>query len=366
MQQSTPNISVIGAGLAGLSLVHYLAATPHMAKTRLLGPISQAAEKPHIWGFWQTRWLDEAAYLSRKSWSCWQIITPQAKTTQKADKHPYHALESHVWLGHCLKTMRGSNIQHDPRPVSEISPQGDLYFDSRPPQLDKTVMLQHFHGIEIESKEPVFTPEVMTLMDFRCDQSQGIHFIYLLPFSPTNALVESTLFSFSLVPESYYQEAINSYLSSYYKLHAFRILSQESCAIPMGFFPVRDKNLLAIGANGGCVRPSSGYAFSFIQKQSRDIAAMLAAGKLLNSQHHLPAPHRWLDRQLDRIFLDVLARHPKQAPDLFLQLGKYLSGDELAMFMSGQASLSVYARLIAAMPKDIFIASALRILARKA
>ena len=31
-------------------------------------------------------------------------------------------------------------------------------------------------------------------MDFRVDQSKGMHFVYLLPYSETEALVRSTIF----------------------------------------------------------------------------------------------------------------------------------------------------------------------------
>ncbi len=365
MQQGNKDISVIGGGLAGLSLLHYLLHTDPTAAPRLLGPLSPAADTPHIWGFWKTHWLDEAAALSRKSWSCWQIITDRGRITQQAQHRPYHVIDSTVWLGHCLKTVRKSAVSHDPQPLTDNVQTSGICFDSRPPKTDRTVMLQHFHGFEIEAAKPVFTPDVMILMDFRCDQSKGIHFIYLLPFSSTNALVESTLFSFTPLSADYYHTAINTYLNTHYQLNDFQILRREKGVIPMGFFPVRDRNLLAVGANGGCIRPSSGYAFSAVQRQSQQIARLLAAGKPLNAQRDLPAPHRWLDCQLDRIFLAVLAQHPQRAPELFLQLGRQMSGDNFAAFMSGQASISDYSTLIAAMPRGIFIAAALELLTRR-
>ena len=69
-----------------------------------------------------------------------------------------------------------------------------LIFDSRTPDIPENSLLQHFIGLEIKTPHPVFDAGVVTLMDFRCDQSRGIHFIYLLPFSADTALVESTLF----------------------------------------------------------------------------------------------------------------------------------------------------------------------------
>ena len=40
---------------------------------------------------------------------------------------------------------------------------------------------------------------------------------------------------------------------------------------------------------------------------------------------------------------------------MFLRMGRALTGDELAKFMSGFADVSIYAKLIPAMPKRMFI-----------
>ena len=47
-------------------------------------------------------------------------------------------------------------------------------------------------------------------MDFRCDQSRGIHFIYLLPYSPAEALVRSTMLSTKRQSDEFYAEAIKT------------------------------------------------------------------------------------------------------------------------------------------------------------
>ena len=89
-----------------------------------------------------------------------------------------------------------------------------LTFDSRPPRASRNAMLQHFLGQEIEVDRPVFDDSTAILMDFRVDQSHGMHFIYLLPFSPTRALVESTSFSTKILEEEFYIDSINQYLSN--------------------------------------------------------------------------------------------------------------------------------------------------------
>ena len=70
----------------------------------------------------------------------------------------------------------------------------------------------------------------------------------------------------------------------------FQILRKEAGCIPMNFLSPRDPSLLAIGANGGCVRASSGYAFAFIQKQVQQIARDLAEGGS-NHQNPCSAPY---------------------------------------------------------------------------
>lgn len=362
--EATP-ISIWGAGCAGLSLARYLA--PHLRSGTLSRPVyvhgavSSAVQKSHIWGFWQTKWLSQAAALSRKSWEQWQIITATGRVTQTSSAYPYHALDSAVWLQDCLADAKDT-ISHSADVPQKIDAKIDaridaridnsLIFDSRTPDIPENSLLQHFIGLEIKTSHPVFDAGVVTLMDFRCDQSRGIHFIYLLPFSADTALVESTLFSAQQEDREFYIAAINRYLRDNYQLENFQILREEAGCIPMNFLMPRDPALLAIGANGGCVRASSGYAFAFIQKQVQQIAQRLAKGQKITKT---PDPHRQIDKWLDRVFLGVLKAHPEAAPDLFLRMGRALTGDELAKFMSGFADVSIYAKLILAMPKRMFI-----------
>ena len=63
-------------------------------------------------------------------------------------------------------------------------------------------------------------------MDFRCDQSKGIHFIYFLPFSKKRALVESTLFSNKVENKSFYIKEIKKYLKNILKVNNYIIIHQ--------------------------------------------------------------------------------------------------------------------------------------------
>jgi lycopene beta-cyclase len=188
-------------------------------------------------------------------------------------------------------------------------------------------------------------------MDFRCDQTRGMHFIYCLPFSDQEALIESTLFSPGLAPADFYDAAITSYLKRICHLSAFEISRRESGVIPLGVLGRHDPGLVGIGANGGAIRPSSGYAFSFIQKQIDHAVSNAVAGKPLA----VGVPHSAFELWMDRIFLAVLRRHPELAPDIFTAMAAALTGDEFARFLSGEAGVKTWAKVIMAMPKIPFL-----------
>ena len=349
------DIAIIGAGCAGLSLAHRLVATEKASdiKASLYGPVSPAATNGHSWGFWATQGLTEQAGLARQRWQKWQIITAEQKITQKADAHPYCRLDSRDWLTLCLDSIEG-HIQYKP---NELPPPGTQpVFDSRPPIVPDGAMLQHFMGVEVKTVQTCFSPDTAILMDFRCDQSRGIHFIYLLPYSPTEALVESTMLSLERQDDAFYTEAIKTYLETYWTTGGWQISHTERGCIPMTFVQPANPDYLAIGANGGCIRPSSGYAFAFIQKQTDALIDSLVR----NGPHYLtpatlPRPIRRFDLFLDRIFLHVIRHHPGRAADLFARIAAALSGDEFARFMSGLADFTIYAKLLRAMPSGLFL-----------
>ena len=348
---SGPEIAIIGAGCAGLSLARRLA-LDGIRQVKLFGPLSQAATTGHSWGFWATEGLEDQISLAAHSWPKWQIITSAQKITQSADAHPYCRLDSRTWLNQCLDTING----HVPLNTDCLpAPDAGLVFDSRPPSVPDGAMLQHFRGVEIKTNSPCFDPETAILMDFRCDQSRGIHFIYLLPFSPDEALVESTMFSPTPEEETFYEQAIERYLAAYWATGGYQIRHREAGCIPMAFLSPVDPGLLPIGANGGCVRPSSGYAFSFIQRQVDEISQYLVTDGGKMNRSRLPRPIRRFDLFLDKIFLRVIRSHPEAAPDLFARIAARLTGDEFARFMSGLADFSTYAKLITAMPTGLFL-----------
>ena len=350
-QQQFP-VSVIGAGCAGLSLAARAAELPGHKLSLIVS--KQDVADDHIWGFWAMEWLQPATSAARKQWANWQIISNDQHVLHHSAWHPYCAIHRHRWLQDCQDKAEASGVEfcHDLslQASAEKTTAGQI-LDSRPPPIPNGVMLQHFVGWEVRAAAGAFDPTTAILMDFRCDQTRGVHFIYCLPFSDQEALIESTLFSPELAPADFYVASITSYLKNICHLSAFEISRRESGVIPLGILGRHDPGLVGIGANGGAIRPSSGYAFSFIHKQIDHAVSHAVAGKPLA----VGVPHSAFELWMDRIFLAVLRRHPELAPDIFIAMAAALDGDEFARFLSGEAGLKTWTKVIMAMPKIPFL-----------
>ena len=338
-------IAVLGDGCAGLSLAAYADRLPHY-KLEILTSSVATPQANHIWGFWQMGWLQDAVPLARKTWHKWSVRTAKNEVVMQADVHPYHALMRHCWLAHCRRraAQHGVRVHNDASIIAGLP--NHQVFDSRPPKRRSGMMLQHFIGWEVQAAAGSFDDSSAVLMDFRCEQSRGMHFIYCLPFSDREALVESTLFSPHLEMDSFYETAISEWLRDCSGISDYQIVRRERGVIPLGLMARHDPDLPGIGGNCGAIRPSSGYAFSFIQKQIANALAGVASGRTLR----FTSPHRAIDLWMDRIFLSVLRHQPQHAPELFAAIAGRLSGDEFACFLSGEATMALRAKVVTAMP----------------
>ena len=357
-------LNIIGGGCAALSLAG-LSKSLNGYKINLYVGNQNKKINDHFWGFWKNKSTETAFDISDYSWSHWSIITYESKQILSSNTYPYCVIRRSKWLDYCLSQINNKSvniIQEDALDrnndlfVYNNKIEGKYIFDSRQPKIPSNILLQHFEGYIITSEKNIFDDKTVTLMDFRCDQSKGMHFIYLLPLNKNSALVESTVFSKNIEKPSFYLNAIKLYLRKYYNLTKFVKSHHEKGIIPMHDITVNSKFTYNIGTRGGAVRPSSGYAFTFIQKQVFQIKSQLISkGKIKTKVH------KKLDLFLDRIFIKVIELNPQIAPKIFSDLAKGINGDEMAMFMSGDCSFFTKFKIIKSMPKIPFMMAFLKI-----
>ena len=234
----------------------------------------------------------------------------------------------------------------------------ETVFDSRPQLTSKGTLYQHFVGWTIQSSTPIFDDSTAILMDFRVSQEPGIHFIYLLPFSETSALIESTVYSTQLLPTLWYEKQIRGYIEKHFPKSDWKVINTESGAIPLNKKHPQSPYGIPVGLNSGIMRSSTGYAFSQILFQINDLVKSIKRGDYQKLQIKSGATQ--LETIMDKIFLNVLSQSPEIAPEVFAKVLESLRGDEFAQFMNGHCPISIKAKIINALPKTKFLKASIR------
>ncbi|MFH8254125.1 lycopene cyclase family protein [Streptomyces roseolus] len=216
-------------------------------------------------------------------------------------------------------------------------------FDSRPPAVApraaRVRLLQHFKGWFVRTERPAFTPDTVELMDFRTPQpDHGLAFGYVLPLGPHEALVEYTQFSSSVLGDAAYDQALHHYTDAVLGLGPLRIRGVERGVIPMTdarHARRAGRHVFRIGTAGGAVRPSTGYAFAAVQRQTRAVAEALHQGRE-------PVPPRAYSARshlMDTVLLRGLDTGRIAGPDFFTRLFAHVPAERLLRFLDGDTRL---------------------------
>ena len=175
-------------------------------------------------------------------------------------------------------------------------------------------LLQTFYGAFVELTEQVFDTDTVTLMDFNVPQDGATQFMYVLPDSPTRALVEFTRFGTEPIDVAQAKNNIDEYIQSKWGEHA--LLDSEQGRIPMSFTAAQPsvKGITYIGTRGGAVKPSTGYAFQTMFQHAKDICSNIRT----NETVQITASKRF--EFYDRLLIDILIHHPHLGVAIFQRL----------------------------------------------
>lgn len=220
-------------------------------------------------------------------------------------------------------------------------------FDSRSTvaTIEEGTLLQSFTGLFIELMEGSFSEDTITLMDFDMPQDGATQFMYVLPDDSQRALVECTRFGIEKLDDTVARE----YLDHYIKRHwgAYNIVDEEHGVIPMTTklnpssedAPIR--GLVSIGTRGGAVKPSTGYAFTFMFEHANQICTNISKDTRIEPNVRLEF--------YDRLLIDILRTRPELGKVIFLQLFEQQPMHKVFKFLSEQTSIweeaSIFMRL---------------------
>ncbi|MFC6264017.1 lycopene cyclase family protein [Flavobacterium panici] len=229
------------------------------------------------------------------------------------------------------------------------------------------VLQQHFVGWFVKSESEVFNPEEVIFMDFSVEQKGNTRFMYVLPTSKTEALVEYTLFSEKLLPTEEYENEIQIYLQKL-GTHQFEIIEKEQGSIPMTSYPFWKKNtkrVLNIGTAGGWTKASTGYTFKNSDKKSSELIKFLSdnSSPKIPESFSMKAFHKksrfWF---YDLLLLDILYRHNELGRSIFSSLFKKGNPQLIFKFLDEETNLFEDLQVILKCPKLPFIKALFRVL----
>lgn len=347
-----------GSGLAGLSLLYRLLTEEELCKKRVLViDQSQKNQNDRTWCFWE-RENGPFEQLVSKQWSSLRFFSPSVTREFALREYRYKMIQSGDFYRHVLDFVAGfPNVEFLKEKIEEIGDSengafvktenntytADFVFNSTslfyPVMGEENTLLQHFMGWFIQCEHPVFDDKVGTLMDFTVSQSHGTTFMYMLPTTENEALVEYTLFSEKVLEKSSYELALTEYIEQILQLDNYKISHREFGVIPMSKakFPRyvgKKKCIINIGTAGGHTKASSGYTFQFVQDQ---------VGKIIDALKKGESPLvtlSWRDKMFqwyDMTLLDVLLDKKIEGEELFSLLFKGNDPERILAFLANES-----------------------------
>jgi len=367
--------AIIGCGVAGLHLAYQFSIHPFFSSKRIAIIDKLITPKnDRIISYWEKGvgiW-DEVVH---KQWN--ETFFNAKYGDLKIDLAPftYKSLNFNDFSAWCKKRMlHHSNIvflESQVVSINELSNKvvielndsnvtANYVFDSRlsdnyhetKRQFDSVI--QSFKGWEVVFELPVFDDEVFTMMDYRYQWKDSNSFMYVLPKSNKEALLEYTFFSSKTITSEEFDIQIRGYINTFFPNVNYTIKKVEAGEIPMTIYPFQEDSsdrIIKIGTAGGWVKASTGYSFKFSEKIAKKIVAQLEKGQTLNIGYKQHKRFKFYDR----LFIKVLQKQNYKGPKIFFEMYRKVRPDLLFRFLDEETTLREEVSIILKLPYRPFI-----------
>jgi lycopene beta-cyclase len=381
------DIAILGGGLAGLSLAAALAAPEFSHLTILIIEPRETYVRDKTWSCWRQ---NPHAFSDAESavWQAWQVQNAEKTIkvdSKNAEDYVYASVASDDFYASALKkiaacqhislwqaaTVEKLTVEDNSAKVmlknGSVVSVKQAIFDSRPPEkTEQAHLTQHFMGLQLTVQSPTFNVNTVILMDFK-HSSHGIHFIYVLPYSATEALVESTWICQHHHHEDYAQELQADIAARWpnvkfevkytekgsLALHTPKITSKQHGWKPLWYWLTEHRKTLVankvsvidIGTRAGTARAATGYAFLETLADSARLANLIKKNLPLTA-----FKRNKIDDWMDTLFLSFLTKNPTMGADYFVRMFANCQPARLIRFLTGQASWLDRLSVIIAVP----------------
>ena len=363
---------ILGGGASGLQLAYRM--SDHIAFKNASILIIESNKKKgndRTWCYWETgdgEWDD----LLQNQWKKVQFKSKNLDKIIDLGNASYKMLRSKPYYDHLHENLAKRSIPieyaHCTGFVDEgthvtVSTDKETYqcstlfnsiFDWKvlSKQSKYPVLQQHFLGWYIKTPHPVFDTENAVFMDFTVPQQNETRFMYILPYTQNEALIEYTLFSKELLNKSEYEDAIRVYLQNK-NIKDYHIMEVERGSIPMSSYPFwenNSKNVHFIGTAGGWTKASTGFTFKNINRKTTALVDHIAAKKTLC--HFAKKNRFWW---YDLLFLDVLANHSQRGASLFSGMFRNNNPKQIFQFLDEQSHFLQELIIMRSFPTVLFV-----------
>lgn len=366
-----------GGGLSALLTIFEMIKSGRFSDKRILLIDSSAKNKnDRTWCFWDSGNLFDGIITKK-----WDVAWFKNKNfTHELDLYPYKykMIESTDFYTLIFTEIaKHSNIEIFHDEVTDFSELGNhcivktrtesftcnqIFNSIYNPEIVKSqnkfpLVQQHFIGWFIKSKEAVFTEDCPTFMDFSVEQKGNTRFMYVLPTSSNEALIEYTLFSKDLLSKQEYETEIENYIKNL-GITEYEIIEKEQGNIPMTCFPFwknNSKNVINIGSAGGWSKASTGYTFKNSVKKSKELVQFLRTESDF-SKFHKTNKFRFYDSLL----IDILYETNQHGSKIFSNMFKSGKAALIFKFLDEETSFWEDLQVIWMCPKGLFIKALLR------
>jgi len=285
---------ILGAGAAGLQLAYYMALDDfYNDKSILIIDKSKKNKNDRTWCFWESGQGDFDTIVY-KTWDRAFIGSSYFNRVLSILPYQYkmiRGIDLYNFILGILNTKK--NITIIKEQILSFQDHGNLvtvntvsnnfeadkafnslfFSENLLKQNTFPVLQQHFLGWFVKSEEPLFKPNRVVFMDFSISQKGNTRFMYVLPTTENEALLEYTLFSENLLQKEEYEKEIELYLKKI-GIKNYEILEKEKGSIPMTayeFYKADSKNIVHIGTAGGWTKASTGFTFKNTNQKIKDL-----------------------------------------------------------------------------------------------
>jgi lycopene beta-cyclase len=386
------NYTIVGAGASGLWLAHALLENGLLNENTLcVIEVDKNKTNDRTWCYWATAPIAPVEMIS-KNWSSIQQsnISPHSKSLSpyqyyhvrsadfysiikaklKACKNiswiegemtEFHEMPEHVELKTHTESITCQRLFLSALPHSS-SIDADYHllqqrFLKRKVSKRKELFLwQSFVGWRVKTSEKIFSESSMSMMDFSIAQNNQTQFMYELPFSASEALVEMTRFGKQKLTIAEAEIELKKYMEA---KGDYEIIEVEQGAIPMTpQFDMHRKYLPAptrviyMGTMGGAIKPTTGFGFKRMHHYAESLALALKENKILPSLHR---PFRF--RLYDVLLLKILEKSPNRGKEIFEDLFRSQPINRILRFLDERTNLIEEIMIFSRLPIRLFLKS---------